>query len=78
MKDPDALVRSATQLAFLLDQRGTAVQDERVDVCAKLGDDGRHLVRHQFQDEMHVAAESIGPSRGIAGPAMPSKFVLRQ
>jgi hypothetical protein len=44
------------------------VQDERVNVRAKLHDHERHAVRHQAANEMHIAAEAIQLSHGHRAP----------
>ena len=58
----EALLRPlADELPLLLRQSGEQVQDERVNVGAKLSDDERHPVRHQPRDKMH-------PFRGLELP----------
>jgi hypothetical protein len=57
-------VPPADQPSLFLGQCGVKVQRERVGVCAKLGDDKRHALRHQAADEMNVAAQSSAYLKG--------------
>ena len=47
------------QGAFLLGERRIEMQHERIDVRAELGDDKRHLLRHQRGDERNIARQTI-------------------
>ena len=52
------------QRALLLGQRGEQVQDEGINVGAKLGHQEGHLVGHQAADEVNVTAEAVQFSHG--------------
>ena len=45
--------------ALLLGESGKQMQDERIGIGAKLGDDERHLMRHQPGNEMHITREPV-------------------
>ena len=64
-----ALVRVEISARSFLGQRGVEVQEERLDVGAKVGDE-RYPVRHQPGDEMHVARQPVelgdGDRRSLA------------
>jgi hypothetical protein len=59
------------QSALLLGQRGVEVEDERVYVRAKLGDDKGHLERHEPRDEMAGQRDFRSPRqrRDVEGDA---------
>ena len=52
-------------------QRGEQVQDERVNVRPKLGDQEGHLVSHEAADEMYVTAEAIQLRHCNVTPELP-------
>jgi hypothetical protein len=45
--------------ALLLRERGEQVQDERINVCAKLGDNELHALCHEPRDEMDIATKTV-------------------
>ena len=58
--------------AFLLCERSEEMQDERVHVGAKFGDDELHALCHQAGDEVNVAAEAIQLGNCYWATAAPS------
>ena len=52
-------------------KRGKQVQDKRVNVRTKLGDQEGHLVGHEPRDEVNVAAEAIQLGDGYVAPEFP-------
>ena len=58
----------ADQRALLLGKGGEEVQDERVNVRPKLGDQEGHLVGHEAADEVNVAAEPVQLGHGHVAP----------
>src|SRR5215831_8542607 len=57
--------------ALFLCQRGKQVQNERINVRAKLSDQERHAVRHEARYEVNVSAEAVQLGNSDGAPLPP-------